>query len=248
MHRDYQGYDGGGGQDGWETEQGGAHVVSQALPEERQAFLRRTYAHLSAAVLMCVAFIGLFLNSPLAEPVLNFMFSTNWLIILALFIGASWLGDWMAAHVHSKPLQYLGLVVGVSAYGVLLTPMILVAQYQIGSSVLLHAGLLTLIVFAGMTAVVFITGKDFSILRVGLAVGSLVALGAIVAGTLFNFSLGLGFSIAMVGLSAAMIVYQTSNMVHVYRTDQHVAAALALFSSIGMLFWYILRILMMSRD
>ncbi|MEM9413496.1 MAG: permease, partial [Planctomycetota bacterium] len=32
-----------------------------------------------------------------------------------------------------------------------------------------------------------------------------------------------------------------------YRTDQHVAAALSLFSSVALLFWYILQ-LFMSRD
>ncbi|TXD36292.1 permease [Lujinxingia vulgaris] len=233
---------------GYDGSSGGPSLVSHAMPEERQSFLRRTYMHLAGAIFGCVAFIALFLKSPFAEPAIQFMISSNWLIVLGLFIGASWLGDWMALNVKSRGLQYLGLAIGVSAYGILLTPMILIAQYQIGGAILMQAAFLTLVVFAGMTAVVFVTGKDFSILRVGLAVGSLVALGAIVAGTIFDFNLGLGFSIAMVGLSAAMIVYQTSNMVHVYRTDQHVAAALALFSSIGMLFWYILRILMFTRD
>jgi hypothetical protein len=32
-----------------------------------------------------------------------------------------------------------------------------------------------------------------------------------------------------------------------YRTDQHVAAALALFAAVALMFWYIVRIFM-SRD
>ena len=35
---------------------------------------------------------------------------------------------------------------------------------------------------------------------------------------------------------------------HRYSTTQHVAAALALFASVALLFWYILQIAMASRD
>ena len=55
-------------------------------------------------------------------------------------------------------------------------------------------------------------------------------------------------SFAMVALVSAAILYQTSNIIHHYRTDQHVAAALALFASIATLFWYILRILIATRE
>lgn len=63
----------------------------------------------------------------------------------------------------------------------------------------------------------------------------------------FGFSLGLVFSAAMVLFAAGSILYTTSNIIHHYRTDQHVGAALALFSGVMLLFWYILRILMSAR-
>ncbi|MEM7675384.1 MAG: Bax inhibitor-1 family protein, partial [Myxococcota bacterium] len=53
---------------------------------------------------------------------------------------------------------------------------------------------------------------------------------------------------AMVVFAGGAIVYQTSNIVHEYRPGQHVAAALALFASVALLFWYILRIFMSDRD
>ncbi|MFT7119545.1 MAG: FtsH-binding integral membrane protein [Flavobacteriales bacterium] len=64
---------------------------------------------------------------------------------------------------------------------------------------------------------------------------------------MFGFDLGLLFSGAMVLLAAGTILYQTSNLVHKYHTDQYVGAALGLFSSLMLLFWYILSIFM-SRD
>ena len=81
-------------------------------------------------------------------------------------------------------------------------------------------------------------------MRTYLMVGTFVALGAIVAGMLRGFNLGLFFCFAMVALSCGYIVYQTSNILHHYRTEQYVAAALALFASVALLFWYILQILM----
>ena len=52
----------------------------------------------------------------------------------------------------------------------------------------------------------------------------------------------------VVGLAAASILYTTSNIIHHYTLDMHVAAALELFAAVATLFYYILRILMQIRD
>ena len=64
---------------------------------------------------------------------------------------------------------------------------------------------------------------------------------------LFDFNLGNLFAGVMVAFAAAYILYYTSNILHHYRLDQHVAASLALFASVALLFWYILQ-LFMNRD
>jgi uncharacterized protein len=51
----------------------------------------------------------------------------------------------------------------------------------------------------------------------------------------------------MIALASGYILYDTSNVMHRYRTDQYVAAALALFASVALLFWYILRLMMSLR-
>jgi FtsH-binding integral membrane protein len=58
-----------------------------------------------------------------------------------------------------------------------------------------------------------------------LVIGSFVALGLIVASIIFGFTLGVIFSVVMVGLAAAAILYYTSNILRYYRTDQYVAAS-----------------------
>jgi FtsH-binding integral membrane protein len=95
-----------------------------------------------------------------------------------------------------------------------------------------------------------VTRKDYSFLGPVLCVGGWIAFGVIVAALLIpgGFSLGLFFSFAMVALISGYILYETSAVLLHMRTDQHVAAALMLFSSVATLFWWILRILMAFSD
>jgi FtsH-binding integral membrane protein len=95
---------------------------------------------------------------------------------------------------------------------------------------------------------VFFTGSDFSFLRPAIMVFSWLAFALIVCSILFGFGLGTWFAFAMVGLASAFIIYTTSNILHHYRTDQHVGAALELFAAVALMFWYVLQILMRSRD
>ncbi len=125
--------------------------------------------------------------------------------------------------------------------------MIAIVVHMGNPAVLQQAGLLTLALFVGLSATVFFTNTDFSILRGILVIGFFVALGLIVAGLIFGFDLGLWFSGAMVLLASGSILYNTHQIKNDFYTNQYVAAALSLFSSLMLLFWYILRIFM-SRD
>jgi FtsH-binding integral membrane protein len=74
-------------------------------------------------------------------------------------------------------------------------------------------------------------------------------MGLIVCSILFSFNLGIIFSGAMVILACGYILFYTSNIMHHYGTEQYVAAALALFASVALLFYYILRVVMaFGRD
>ena len=120
-------------------------------------------------------------------------------------------------------------------------------MYSGGMDLLNQAAIVTLSLFGGLSAVVLVTKKDFSFLRSALTVGFFIALGLIIAGTLFGFDLGLWFSVGMCVLAAGSILYQTSNLVHKYTNDQYIPAAIGLFASLMLLFWYVLSIFL-SRD
>jgi FtsH-binding integral membrane protein len=91
---------------------------------------------------------------------------------------------------------------------------------------------------------VFLTKKDFSFMRGALAIGSFAALGVIVASMAFGFSLGAVFCGAMILLMAGYILFQTSLVMSHFPPSGYVAAALMLFSTVAMLFWYVLQLLM----
>jgi FtsH-binding integral membrane protein len=220
--------------------------AAQAPASERAAFIRRTYGHLAGAILAFVGVEYLLLQIPGIRELSLGMIHTWWLILLA-FMGVSYLANYWACSGASPGLQYAGLGLYVLAEAILFLPLLYIAREHYPNAIG-SAGVMTLSVFAGLSLAVLITGKDFSFLGPILSVASLLALGLIVAGMIFGFSLGLIFCFGMVALASGYILYYTSNVLYHYRTDQHVAAALALFASVALLFWYVLRIFMSSRD
>jgi FtsH-binding integral membrane protein len=228
-------------------------VAAHAASSDRATFIRRTYAHLAGAILAFVGIEALLLNGLSDEQqghILRLMGGYGWLAVMLAFMGASWLAQTWAQSESSPGMQYMGLGLYVVAEAVIFLPLLIIATDFVDKSVIPTAALLTLAVFGGLTLSVFVTKKDYSPLRPILCIGSLIALVVIVAGVIMHFPLGLFFSFAMVALMSGYILYYTSQVMLHYRTDQHVAAALALFAAVATLFWYILRIVMAfsSRD
>ncbi|MGD9858215.1 MAG: Bax inhibitor-1 family protein [Planctomycetaceae bacterium] len=220
-----------------------------AAADARAGFIRRTYAHLFIAVASFACLTGYFLTSHILDGVmLNIVRNNQWMLVFGGFLVVSWVASWMAHSGASPAIQYAGLILYTVAEAVIFVPILMMAQAMTpGGDLIMQAGALTLLLFGGLTAVVMLTGADFSFLRTGLWVAGIAAFGLIIVGAITGFSLGLWFTGGMIILMCGYILYDTSNVLHHYRTDQHVAAALALFASIATLFWYVLR-LFMNRD
>lgn len=238
-----------------------APLAIESHRSERAAFIRRTYAHLAGAILafigLEVAFFqlivpGLGLGDALRSYIMSPMLQ---LLVLLAFIGVGYLARYWAYNGGSIEMQYAGLAVYVVLEAALFVPILFIATiYDPSGMIFAQAGVLTLSLFAGLTAVVFITRKDFSFLASILCIASFLMLGLVilavigVATGLPMFGLGLWFSVLGVMLAAGFILYDTSNVMLHFRTDQHVAAALDLFGSIAYLFFHILRILLLTRN
>jgi len=171
----------------------------------------------------------------------------SWLLVLGAFMGVSFLAEKWASSDASEGKQYAGLGLYIVAEAVIFIPILHIAKNYSSPDVIANAGIITLLLFLGLTFIAFTTKKDFSFLGGMLKMSFFIIIGIIISSFLFGFSLGLFFSAIMVIIASASILYQTSNILRKYNTNQHVAASLALFSAVALLYWYILQILM-SRD
>ncbi len=216
---------------------------------ERIDFYKKTYMHVALGVLVFIVVEYLMLQS---ESLVRFALSLTqgkmWLLMLGGFMFATTYSERMAIKSHDRNKQYLGYFIYIVAEAFIFIPMLYIAMNMVeGPDIIKQAAVLTVSLFAGLSAIVLFTKNDFSFLKRFLTIGFFIALGLIVAGLLFGFNLGLWFSVGMIILAAGSILYQTSNLVNHYSTDQYVAAAIGLFASLMLLFWYILSIFL-SRD
>ncbi len=223
-------------------------LADRASTNERASFIMLTYLHLLGAV---VAFIGIeavLLSLPIAERMTMAMTGGYmWLLVLGGFMGVSYIANQWAVSTTSLATQYMGLGLYVVAEAFLFLPLLYIASRFGGDGVIPSAGIATIGIFAALTVFVFFTRKNFSFLGPFLGVAGMVALGVIVCSVLFGFNLGVLFTVLMIGFACAYILYSTSNILHVYHIGQHVAASLALFASVALLFWYILQLFMSRR-
>ncbi len=231
-------------------------VAAEADTNDRAKFIRLTYLHLLGAILSFIGLEAILLNTPAVTNAMANVVSMpyGWLIVMAVFIGASYLANYWAASSTSLGMQYAGLALYVVAWSIIFVPLLMIAQSftdATGTNVIGIAAGLTIFTFVALTAVVFISGADFSFLGPFLGIASLIAMGLIVAGIVFSLPIfGLAFIGALLLMSAGFILYDTSNVLHHYRVGQHVAASLALFASVALMFWYMIQLVMSvtSRD
>ena len=222
-------------------------VVSQQTDEVRVAFYKKTYAHLAGAVLLFILVETLFFQiDAIVNLALSLTGGVSWLLLLGGFMLVTNYAERLALKSDNTNMHYAGLILYVVAEAFIFIPLIFMAMLMAEGgafNILNQAAVLTLSLFTGLSAIVFITKKDFSFMKSALTIGGFIAIGLIIAGTLFGFNLGLWFSAGMVILASGSILYQTSNMIHKYKENQYVAASLGLFASLMLLFWYILSIL-----
>lgn len=229
--------------------------AAMAAADERTTFITKTYLHLAGAIAVFAALSALMLTTPADRPVAQVLVETllgsrfGWLIMMGAFMVVSMVASNWAQSAVSSGTQYAGLGLYVLAESIIFAPLLYIANLR-DPSVIPSAAMTTLVLFGGLTLAVFVTRKDFSFLRTFLVFGSFAAFGFILLGVFFpmHFQLGAVFLYAMVALACGYILYDTSNVLHHYRIGQHVAASLALFASVALLFWYVIQIFLSRRN
>jgi modulator of FtsH protease len=218
----------------------GVETAAQASVAERMGFIRKVYALFFAATLFAIGGVAAGLSF---EPLLRFAYEHPW-IMFFIMIG----GVFAAQAVrHVRGLNLVALFGFTTLTGVVISPLIAFVLMRNPGSIL-AAGLLTVGIFGGLTAYVFVSKKDFSFMRGMLMTGLIVV---ILAGVV-NIFLGasaLGFAVAAATLLlfSGFVLYDTSNIIRRYPTNEYVAGALSLYLDAFNIFLALLRLLN-SRD
>jgi FtsH-binding integral membrane protein len=213
--------------------------------EVRGAFLVRVYQHLLAALAAFVLFEALLFSTGIAEAIYDFLASSGiaWLLILGAFMVVSWMATSAAHDLDDPGRQYLGLFGIAGAEALIFAPFLYYVFNEAGGTATVgSAAVVTAVGFAGLTAVGLLTRADLSFIRPLLLWGGVCALVLIGAALLFGLELGIWFSVGMIALAGASILYQTQTILRQYPEQAHVGAAVQLFASVMLLFWYVLRL------
>ena len=195
--------------------------------------IRNTYTLLSMTLVFSAVMAGVSMkyNFPYLGPLLTFggyillLFVTNMLRNSA----------WGLVSVFALT-GFLGLSLGpmLNAY---------IAAFSNGGQLVMLAMGGTGVIFLGLSGYALTTRKDFSFLAGFVMTGILVALLAMFATWVFNLpALSLALSAAVIILMSALILWQTSDMVHGYETN-YIMATITLYVSIYNLFTSLLHLL-----
>ena len=215
----------------------GVTPASSVTTTDRLVFIKKVYSLL--AMSMGTAAIGAYLGS---GPLL-LLVAPNMMLFFILQIALIFFASFAAR----KPgLNMVALFSFTTVSGLTLGPLL----YQVGPSIAAEAFALTAITFAGLSMYVVYSKKDFSFMSGFLMTGLIVL---VVGGLLNMFFIQSGMmhfvmSGASVLLFSGFILYDTSNIMRYYGTDEYVSATLALYLDVLNLFIALLSILGIMSD
>jgi FtsH-binding integral membrane protein len=231
---------------GWTPAEGGwggglqAPTAAEVNVSERMGFVRKVYALFFAATLFAIGGVLLGMSSiGLMQTIASHPFITL-LVLMGGVIGAQ-------AVRHVPVVNLLALFGFTTMTGVIISPAIYIYG-QLNPNSIWQAGVLTIGIFGGLTAYVFISKKDFSFMRGMLMTGLIVVfLAAVLSIFLPSSAFSFGIAVAALLLFSGYVLYDTSNILRRYPTNEYIAGALDLYLDAFNIFMALLRILNAGR-
>ncbi len=214
-----------------------------ALPEQdRIAFMTKVYQHLGLALVAFMAFEFLLFSVGFAGWFYE-RAGGVWLLVLALVMLGGWVTTQATMDLDNPGRQYAGLFGQAAIYSVLFSPLLyFVFEVKDSASDVWAAAAITGIGFAGLSVTAWVTRRDLSFMRPLIMWGGMAAMVLIVGAIIFGANLGTWFSVGMIALMGASILYNTQTILRRYPQQAYVAAAVSLFGSLMIMFYYILRL------
>lgn len=216
--------------------------ISDCELDIRMAFIRKVYTILSLQLLATTAIASLFILKPgLTEWALQnqWAFWTSFAGSIVLMFCAFW-----KSRSYPINLVFLGGFTLFESYILGFTTSLF------DTKIVIMAFLLTLIIFAGLTAFAFQTKYDFTQWQ-GILCGILflfVGIGFISLFFPFNSVMELIYSVLGAILFSVYIIVDTQLILSKYHPEEEIPAAISLYLDVINLFIYILRILNEVQD
>ena len=220
----------------------GRFYASPVGIEDRISFIRSVYLWLMGGFAMAgLAAFGAYATTPLWVAAFRSMGSMFGWLIFGAQMGAIFFAQ---AVSRRRPLNILAyaLFTGISGYvaGMIST----IYATTIGPGVVLAAAGMTAADFLVLTAVTFVTRKDFSFLRSFVIIGvSVMFFGGLIAAIFHLEAFSLVISAIAVIACSAKILYDTSAMLRTQDYSDPAGFALSLFVSLYNIFISLLRLL-----
>lgn len=223
--------------------------VAQAPAAVRATFLTKVYGLVLAGVLTFAASLWAAGSIPAVQDLTHSLWSTisgsrfGWLIYMAIMMGGFFV---VHAVAQVRVLNLVAFFAWSFLLALLTAPIVLFAAQAAPSTLNLAAGI-TATIFTGLTAIVLMTGKDFSFLGAFLRLLFWGLLVFALFGWLFGFGSPVLFSSLGALLFAGYILYDTSEVMHRYPERMVVSAAVVLFTDLVYLFKHVLILLLSLR-
>ncbi len=216
-------------------------VANQGI-DARADFIVKTYMHLLGAIIAFAGVIAIFMKIGVADKISEMLGQGYLFLGLILVIGViTHFTERVALQTRSLSKQYAALSVYIVIEALLFSGLInYIVNWLNLPNVITISAVATIGIFSALTAIMFYTRKDLSHWGRYLMFAGVGAIAMIIVIALFGISLGPIFSVLLIFLAAGYILYDTSNVIHHYHTDQYVGASIALFASLAMLFWHII--------
>jgi modulator of FtsH protease len=227
----------------WQQPQGSfgsPQIAARASLEERSGFVRKVYALFFVGIFFAIFGVAIGFMVP---GVMEAIYYHPFIAFLAL-IG----GVYGAQAVRHTPGLNLAALFGFTTLtGVVISPAMAIYQSYNPASII-QAGVLTVGIFGGLTAYVFISKKDFSFMRGMVVTGLIIVfLSALLNMFIVSSAFGFAISVAALLLFSGFVLYDTSNIIRRYPTNEYVAGALSLYLDAFNIFLSLLRILNAGR-
>ena len=211
-------------------------AVSQAAASERLTFLRKVYSLFLLG--LGIAGAGGYIGMRALEAVMS-----NYIVLVIGYFATFIVCQWQRK-VFPLNIALFGLFTFISGlfWGPTLAFYLLAGQ----GAVLGHALGLTACIFVGLTVYTLTSKTDFSFMGGALTIGIFSLFGLILFGWLFGGFADVMHFLICVGaviLFSGFVLYDTSRILHHYRTDEYVVGALALYLDFVLMLWYILHLL-----